>query len=156
MSDLASLDINSLYGPNHDANTAAYCEQTKIEVEDLECTENCEVTYMDSPTCDYFQTFDCATTACAEIGVKYLDHIVQQSWDEKFNLYSATYNSDGWYTEGTAYDLSAITTKISAWYVMNDSQADEVLNSALIRDKTYKSIEWNIGQDFYDIPGAND
>ena len=81
MEDLASLGIPSLYGPDHEENTAAYCDLTKIEVVDLECTEECVPTYIDSPACDYFQSFNCGPGGeegeCVEIGVKYLDSIVQ-------------------------------------------------------------------------------
>ena len=54
--------------------------------------------------------YDCADVP--EMGVKYLDHITQQTWLDKFNEYDAEYKNNGWYTDGTPYDLSTITTKV--------------------------------------------
>ena len=116
VADLTNAGIYSLYGAAHDANTAAYCAATQIAndcdgyiSEDLWdiCPEE-----IDSPTCEYFKSIDCSVIECTEIGVKYLDHLVQQSWKGSFDEYSATFNDDGWYTAGTPYDLSTITTEI--------------------------------------------
>lgn len=145
--NLTNEGIYSLFGPDHDINTATYCLETQIA---FDCEgwigEGICPLEIDNPTCEYLKSFDCDVDECTEIGVKYLDHLVQQSWNGQFTEYSATYNDDGWYTAGTLYDLSSVITEIQAWYVYNDMQADENVNKAIIEPLTYKAIWWNEGQ----------
>ena len=93
-----------------------------------------------------------------EIGVRQLDHLAQQAWSQGFDAYNPDFSTNGWYEEGTPYDLSPVAVPMSVMFVRDDTMADEVVNGALYDQipSVQRSVRWMDGRGHMDLNGAND
>lgn len=147
LADMAANDIYSLYGPDFVNQIDTYCEDTKIMNPDYdsECVELvCEPEYLFTEQCEYFRSlYPEGDEVYPEIGLRYLDQIIQNTFNGSFCEWSSTFGSDGWYTECTEYDLSGITTPIEAWFLYEDVPSDEMTNRPIILPYARKTVTWN-------------
>lgn len=129
------LCIESLYGPDWEAQVDAICEKVSWS------------------TCDSFK--DTVGAGFAEMSVTQLEHMWQMSYNRSFSAYSADFDEDQTTTD---IDVSGVNTRMVSFYVDEDPVCDTDVNQGVfdtVPGQMWRSTFVTEGITHSSIQGAN-
>lgn len=117
---LTSLDIYSIGGPNWPTQLDAICTALGDTVD--EPNELCQYLRF-IPDSDEF-----------ELGLKVLDHMVQQAFTGEHDVYNPDWCTNGWLdeTDTAEYDLSGISVPVNPWYIDGETSCNETAARSIL------------------------
>ena len=96
MTTLTDNGVNSLYGPNWEADVQRICDLDPLA---YECTYLTELK-------------DAYPEGREEIPLRMVDHMAQQAWAQQFVEYNENYATNGWFTDPTQYPIADTTAGV--------------------------------------------